>query len=458
MTALLAAFLLGQIPGLCTVTPGLDSVTTTQNCMNQNTAILSTADHSPGLGTPVSPAGMLINAPLPFNGWPITILGYEVFADAGHGPSIPLSLWTDGIDLFYEDGNGNKICITKNGGLCAATQDGGTGQFTTITVSTSGKIDGVTIASNCMTGLNGASFCFDTGPGDTLIEDVDGGSTYITADGVTIAQIGPGGYSSSFEVEAAGLYSSLGSSVTAGYGACYDTGCAGNTTELAPNLVTTVPDGGTAILSVGNKTTVARKVVFDGGLVAEQLTSTGQDTFGDVTSMDAVRIAPQSGGTGQATVSVVSSIDSSVSLVLESKGPDGGVAIFGHIDTANNGGTTTISDAGNPCFGFAGTSLTLAAGSNDTAGIITFVSTDGGSTACDPNAPVFTLAFSHAFAAPPAVTLTGCDNPANVVTVGRTLLLDAGWFQVVNASNPTPTINSTYCWTYHVLGRGLLAH
>ena len=468
MTALLVALLLSQTPnmGLCTVTTGVTTMAQTQDCLNQNAAIIDGHNHSSGEGALVNPAGINITAPLPFNGHPATMLSATEYVDAGPGPSVPLSAWFDGINYCVEDGNANKICLTCNGGVCVG--DGGLPAVACVL--------GVCLKNGCLVFPNGASVCGDNGPGDTIISAVDGGANYVYGDEVLDAGLFCGGNATIDGTE----YAGMGNYTAAGQQTGYDAFGLANTTESGANTIETVIDGGYKEISCGMGASDCFRVLWDGGPTPVLTLShlgvlTIANTIGGTTG-DELAFTP--GGTGGGTkIAAVSTIDTDSKLTIESKGvlplilapglsstpspaglADAGLVIKAHIDTANTTGSTTISDAGNPCFGFAGTSLTLAAGSNDTAGIITFVSTDGGSTACDPSAPIFTLAFSHAFAAPPAVTLTGCDNPANVVTVGRTLLLDAGWFQVVNASNPTPTINSTYCWTYHVFGLGVDAH
>ncbi len=103
--------------GLPVDTPGVTSAYQAAVDAESAKQIIDQHDHSAGKGVPVTPAGLNINAPLPFNGNPATSLEATEWADAGPGPSVPLSDWTDGVDLWYEDGNGNKIKLTSGGAL-----------------------------------------------------------------------------------------------------------------------------------------------------------------------------------------------------------------------------------------------------------------------------------------------------------------------------------------------------
>jgi hypothetical protein len=100
--------------------------------LNENFTIIDGHNHSSGSGAQINPSGIDINAALPFNDFPATELGWlnvPVIASgtagsmAGpHGaptvvPTAVDSIFTDGTDLWYKDGNGNYIQITKNGSL-----------------------------------------------------------------------------------------------------------------------------------------------------------------------------------------------------------------------------------------------------------------------------------------------------------------------------------------------------
>lgn len=77
-------------------------------------------DHSVDKGTPVTPAGMNINIDLEFNDNNATELRssrYEVQASPISGGSDLGCTYVSGVDLYYNDVNGNQIRITQSGGV-----------------------------------------------------------------------------------------------------------------------------------------------------------------------------------------------------------------------------------------------------------------------------------------------------------------------------------------------------
>lgn len=100
--------------------------------LNTDLSTIDTHDHSSGNGVTVKPAGIDVNAALPMNNYPLTQIGWLVLpvvedtipgsesGPAGAPSVVPearLAVFTDGTDLWYQDGNGNFIQITKNGSL-----------------------------------------------------------------------------------------------------------------------------------------------------------------------------------------------------------------------------------------------------------------------------------------------------------------------------------------------------
>lgn len=92
---------------------------------NLNTAlsILDSHDHSPGKGVPITPSGISITSDLSF-------LGYNAVAlrSSRYTPQAsPLGLATDlgcvyvsGVDLYFNDVNGNQVRITQSGGVAGS--------------------------------------------------------------------------------------------------------------------------------------------------------------------------------------------------------------------------------------------------------------------------------------------------------------------------------------------------
>jgi hypothetical protein len=80
-------------------------------------------DHSTGKGTPVTPSGLNINQDLPFNDNNATELrstNYEVQISPLAGPSDIGCVYVSGVDLYYNDENGNQIRITQSGSIAGS--------------------------------------------------------------------------------------------------------------------------------------------------------------------------------------------------------------------------------------------------------------------------------------------------------------------------------------------------
>jgi hypothetical protein len=105
------------VPG---VDPGPDYATNLSNSLN----ILDGHNHSAGNGVLINPNGLNINAELPFNANNATLLRSARFSPQ----TSPLSLGTDlgclyvsGVDLYYNDVNGNQVRITSAGTVNATS-------------------------------------------------------------------------------------------------------------------------------------------------------------------------------------------------------------------------------------------------------------------------------------------------------------------------------------------------
>lgn len=150
---------------------GVDSGLTWEQQINANSSILDGHNHSVGSGVPVGPAGININADLPFGSNNATQLRSARFT----AQDSPLSLAADlgclyvsGVDLYYNDENGNQIQITT-GGLVNATSSGISSGTASASFSASTLV--VNAASNtpanvqCAsvllgnTGVSGSNYC-----------------------------------------------------------------------------------------------------------------------------------------------------------------------------------------------------------------------------------------------------------------------------------------------------------
>jgi hypothetical protein len=90
------------------------------NNINASLTIIDGHNHTPGSGVPIPPAGLNINSDLTFQDNNATNLRSGRF----YPQSAPLSLGTDlgaiyesGVDLWYNDGNGNQIRLTQSGSI-----------------------------------------------------------------------------------------------------------------------------------------------------------------------------------------------------------------------------------------------------------------------------------------------------------------------------------------------------
>lgn len=110
-------------PNMGLTEPGIGFTTSTAwaSFLNNNFGILDQHDHSSGNGVQITPAGININTPFPFNGEDLTELNSAIFNGAVVGTPSPLSIYTNGTDFFFKDVNGNPIQLTSGGGPNAGT-------------------------------------------------------------------------------------------------------------------------------------------------------------------------------------------------------------------------------------------------------------------------------------------------------------------------------------------------
>lgn len=99
--------------------PGPQWATDIVNCLT----IIDQHMHAPNYGVVINPAGININSDLPFNNFNALSLRSSRY----QAQSAPLSLPTDigctyvsGVDLYYNDINGNQVRITQSGGVAGS--------------------------------------------------------------------------------------------------------------------------------------------------------------------------------------------------------------------------------------------------------------------------------------------------------------------------------------------------
>lgn len=107
-----------SVPG-ATLTPGPEYAV----LINGDLDIIDVHDHTTGKGVAIPSGGININADLQFNSFNATLLRSTRFVAQGS----PLALATDlgcvyvsGVDLYYNDVNGNQVRITQSGGVAGS--------------------------------------------------------------------------------------------------------------------------------------------------------------------------------------------------------------------------------------------------------------------------------------------------------------------------------------------------
>lgn len=101
------------------VTEGPQFASDINNCMST----IDQHDHSADSGVQINPAGININSDLAFNGNNLTLARSIRFQPQLAAISLPADLgclYEAGVDLYYNDGNGNQVRITQGGAVTGA--------------------------------------------------------------------------------------------------------------------------------------------------------------------------------------------------------------------------------------------------------------------------------------------------------------------------------------------------
>lgn len=94
------------------VDPGPDYANNVNACFT----LLDSHDHAPGRGVQITPNGLNINAALPFNNnFIVSAAGITLRAQT----IVPANntVYENGVDLYFTDGNGNNVRITQSGAV-----------------------------------------------------------------------------------------------------------------------------------------------------------------------------------------------------------------------------------------------------------------------------------------------------------------------------------------------------
>ena len=115
--------------------------------------IVDQHNHSNGSGVQINPSGLNINSSLPFNNNFLTGVGGTTYAPLSSTPA-DYTTYTEGVDLYFVDGNGNAIQLTS-GGVVNATSSGIASG--TASAAFSGGVLVVNAASNTPANIQGGS-------------------------------------------------------------------------------------------------------------------------------------------------------------------------------------------------------------------------------------------------------------------------------------------------------------
>lgn len=153
-------------------TTGIDSGLTWEESVNTNSGILDGHNHSVGSGVQINPSGININTDLPFNGFNAISERSTRFNAQTSPISLPADIgciYVSGVDLYYNDVDGNQIRITS-GGTVNATSSGISSGSATASFSSSVLV--IDSASNTPANIKCASILM----GNTGVS----GSDYLT--------------------------------------------------------------------------------------------------------------------------------------------------------------------------------------------------------------------------------------------------------------------------------------
>lgn len=122
--------------------------------INASLTLIDSHNHTPGNGVQIPPAGLNINTNLPFNNNSATNMQATVFTPQA-SYSTNFGVHVEGVDLYYQDGNGNDVQITSGGGVNATSSGISSG---TATASFVAGILVVNAASNTPANIQAASY------------------------------------------------------------------------------------------------------------------------------------------------------------------------------------------------------------------------------------------------------------------------------------------------------------
>jgi len=138
-------------------TIGVDSGLSWEQNLNSSLTLIDAHDHSPGKGVPINSSSLNLTSDLALNGNNLTLvrsLRFNPQSSLLSGPADLGCLYESGVDLWYNDGNGNQVKITSAGSVNATSSGISSGTATASFVSGVLVVDA---SSNYPANIQGAS-------------------------------------------------------------------------------------------------------------------------------------------------------------------------------------------------------------------------------------------------------------------------------------------------------------
>ena len=88
--------------------------------VNSCFTLLDQHDHTPGKGVAITPSGININSALTFNNNFLTSVAGVTFTAQSSTPAVG-TIYENGVDLYYVDGNGNNVRMTQGGNVAGSS-------------------------------------------------------------------------------------------------------------------------------------------------------------------------------------------------------------------------------------------------------------------------------------------------------------------------------------------------
>lgn len=129
--------------------------------VNNSLSLIDAHDHTPGNGVQITPSGLNINADLAIGANNLTIarsIRFNSNASPISGAADKGAIYESGVDLYYNDGNGNPIRITASGAI----------------VGTPGSIAGLVSPASATYVAGDSTFVFQSAA--STAANIDGGS------------------------------------------------------------------------------------------------------------------------------------------------------------------------------------------------------------------------------------------------------------------------------------------